>query len=66
MVLMEVNKDGFIIKSNNKTIYIAGDTALTYDMKLIPMFFDLDLAILPIGDNFTMGIEEAIQSFKFY
>ena len=56
---------GFIIKSNNKTIYIAGDTALTYDMKLIPMFFDLDLAILPIGDNFTMGIEEAIQASNF-
>ena len=32
---------GFIIKSNNKTIYIAGDTALTYDMKLIPMFLIL-------------------------
>ena len=34
-------------------------------MKLIPMFFDLDLAILPIGDNFTMGIEEAIQASNF-
>ena len=56
---------GFIIKANNKTIYIAGDTALTYDMKQIPMFFDLDLAVLPIGDNFTMGIEEAVQASNF-
>lgn len=56
---------GFIIKTNKKTIYIAGDTALTHDMKLIPMFFDLDLAILPIGDNFTMGIEEAVQASNF-
>ena len=54
----------FIIKANNKTIYIAGDTALTYDMKQIPMFFDLDLAI-PIVDNFTMGIEEAVHASNF-
>lgn len=51
---------GFVIKTNNKTVYIAGDTALTMDMKLIPKFFKLDLAILPIGDNFTMGVSEAI------
>ncbi|MBT4221801.1 MAG: metal-dependent hydrolase, partial [Cryomorphaceae bacterium] len=46
---------GFIISANNKSIYIAGDTALTYDMKLIPLKYNLDLAVLPIGDNFTMG-----------
>ncbi|MEM6516520.1 MAG: metal-dependent hydrolase [Bacteroidota bacterium] len=51
---------GFVIQADEKTIYIAGDTALTLDMKLIPKFFDLDLAILPIGDNFTMGVEEAL------
>ncbi|WP_299110760.1 metal-dependent hydrolase [uncultured Winogradskyella sp.] len=51
---------GFIIEGEHKTIYIAGDTALTMDMKLIPMQTKLDLAILPIGDNFTMGIEDAI------
>ena len=44
----------------HKTIYIAGDTALTYDMKLIPKQFKLDLAVLPIGDNFTMGIDDAV------
>ena len=56
---------GFIIEGSNKTIYIAGDTALSYDMKLIPLSFNLDLAILPIGDNFTMGIGDAILASDF-
>jgi L-ascorbate metabolism protein UlaG (beta-lactamase superfamily) len=55
---------GFIIESE-KTIYIAGDTALTYDMRLIRKQFDLDLAVLPIGDNFTMGVEDAIQAARY-
>ncbi|GAA4281845.1 metal-dependent hydrolase [Gaetbulibacter aestuarii] len=56
---------GFIIESEHKNIYIAGDTALTYDMKLIPLQTKLDLAILPIGDNFTMGIDDAILASDF-
>ncbi|NNE31841.1 MAG: metal-dependent hydrolase [Winogradskyella sp.] len=56
---------GFIIESEHKNIYIAGDTALTMDMKLIPMQTKLDLAILPIGDNFTMGIDDAIIASDF-
>lgn len=56
---------GFIIESEHKNIYIAGDTALTFDMKLIPMQTKLDLAILPIGDNFTMGINDAILASDF-
>jgi L-ascorbate metabolism protein UlaG (beta-lactamase superfamily) len=56
---------GFIIEGERKNIYIAGDTALTMDMKLIPMFTKLDLAILPIGDNFTMGVDEAIYASDF-
>lgn len=56
---------GFIIEGEHKTIYIAGDTALTMDMKLIPLQTKLDLAILPIGDNFTMGIEDAILASDF-
>ncbi|MCM4162878.1 MULTISPECIES: metal-dependent hydrolase [unclassified Arenibacter] len=56
---------GFILSSEGKQIYIAGDTALTMDMKLIPMSFKLDLAVLPIGDNFTMGIDEAITASNF-
>lgn len=56
---------GFVIKTKHKTIYIAGDTALTYDMKLIKKSFDLDLAVLPIGDNFTMGVDDAIIASDF-
>ncbi len=56
---------GFVLKGADKTIYIAGDTALTMDMKLIPLSFSIDLAILPIGDNFTMGVDDAIIASDF-
>lgn len=56
---------GFVISYNNKSVYVAGDTAVTFDMKLIPMQFKLDLAILPIGDNFTMGVSDAIIASDF-
>ncbi|MDE3743390.1 metal-dependent hydrolase [Maribacter polysaccharolyticus] len=56
---------GFILTTQDKTIYIAGDTALTMDMKLIPLSADLDLAVLPIGDNFTMGINDAVLAADF-
>ncbi len=56
---------GFVIEGEHKNIYIAGDTALTMDMKLIPQRTTLDLAILPIGDNFTMGVEDAIVASDF-
>lgn len=56
---------GFVIESKNKNIYIAGDTSLTFDMKLIPLFTKLDLAILPIGSNFTMDIEQGVVAAEF-
>ena len=56
---------GFVIEGEHKNIYIAGDTALTMDMKLIPLQTKLDLAILPIGDNFTIGVEDAIIASNF-
>ncbi len=59
------NPGGFVIEGEHKNIYIAGDTALTMDMKLIPMRTKLDLAILSIGDNFTMDIEDAIIASDF-
>jgi len=60
------NPAGFVLETSDLKVYIAGDTALTYDMKLIPMVIGkLDLAILPIGDNFTMGIESAIIASDF-
>lgn len=56
---------GFVIEAENKNVYIAGDTALTYDMKLIPMRNPLDLAILPIGSNFTMDVDDASIAAEF-
>lgn len=51
---------GFLLKTENKIVYVAGDTALTQDMKLIPLWGKLDLAVFPIGDNFTMGFTDAV------
>ena len=59
------NPGGFVIEGEHKNIYIAGDTALTMDMKLIPLQTKLDIAILPIGDNFTMGVDDAILASDF-
>lgn len=57
---------GFVIWNDEVSIYFAGDTALTWDMKLIPMICPtLDIAILPIGDNFTMGYEDAVIASDF-
>lgn len=59
------NPGGFVIEGEHKNIYIAGDTALTNDMKLIPLRTKLDLAILPIGSNFTMDVDDAIIASDF-
>jgi len=57
---------GFVIWNEEKSFYFAGDTALTLDMKLIPLTCPtLDFAILPIGDNFTMGYEDAVLAAEF-
>lgn len=57
---------GFVLETEKHTIYIAGDTALTYDMKLIPKVIGKpDLVVLPIGDVFTMGIKSAIKASDF-
>lgn len=50
---------GFVIESNDKTLYYAGDTALTSDMHLLAQRFKIDTALLPIGDNFTMDYKDA-------
>ncbi|MEO5967219.1 MAG: metal-dependent hydrolase [Ferruginibacter sp.] len=55
---------GFILSSDEKNIYYAGDTALTMDMQLIAMQYSIDLCILPVGDNFTMGYEDAVEAAK--
>jgi L-ascorbate metabolism protein UlaG (beta-lactamase superfamily) len=56
---------GIQITLNEKTIYHAGDTGLFYDMKLIGMQTKIDLALLPIGDNFTMGPQDALVAAKW-
>jgi L-ascorbate metabolism protein UlaG (beta-lactamase superfamily) len=56
---------GFVIESAEKNFYYAGDTALTYDMKLIGEYRQLDFAFLPIGDNFTMSVDNALIAADF-
>jgi L-ascorbate metabolism protein UlaG (beta-lactamase superfamily) len=58
------NPAGFVIYSEDKAIYFAGDTALTYDMKLLEDE-NLNWAILPLGDNYTMGADDAIKAAAF-
>lgn len=53
------NAGGFVIETADGTFYVSGDTALTYDMKLLADRYKLDFAVLPIGDNFTMGPDDA-------
>ena len=59
------NPAGFLINYKDQTIYISGDTALTMDMKIIPHQYKVDLAILPIGNNYTMGVRDALTAAKF-
>ncbi len=56
---------GVIIKIWDKTIYHAGDTALTYDMKLLGEYENIDLAFLPIWDNYTMWTKDAVIATGF-
>ncbi|MBI3872007.1 MAG: metal-dependent hydrolase [candidate division Zixibacteria bacterium] len=58
------NPCGFLVTSEGKTLYHAGDTGLFYDMKLIGEMHPIDLALLPIGDNFTMGVQDAIKAVE--
>ncbi|NSL51287.1 metal-dependent hydrolase [Calidifontibacillus erzurumensis] len=51
---------GILFTNEGKTIYHAGDTALFSDMKLIGELNEIDVAFLPIGDNFTMGPDDAL------
>lgn len=51
---------GFLLTIDGKTIYHVGDTGLFSDLKMIGERNDIDLAFVPIGDNFTMGPEDAL------
>lgn len=60
------NPAGFVVQTEDGNFYYSGDTALTLDMRLIAKSgLHLMFAALPIGDHFTMGIEDAIQAADF-
>jgi len=59
------NPGGFVIETRGGNFYYSGDTALTLDMQLIPMTTRLDFAVLCIGDNFTMGVDDALRAAEF-
>lgn len=59
------NPGGFVVKSDETNFYYSGDTALHMDMKLIGEYEKLDFAVLPIGNNFTMGVDDAIIASDF-
>jgi L-ascorbate metabolism protein UlaG (beta-lactamase superfamily) len=56
---------GVVIEMDGKTIYHAGDTGLTYDIRLVGEFFHPDLSFIPIGDRYTMGINSAAKAVEF-
>ena len=56
---------GVIVSVDGKNIYHTGDTGLFYDMKLIGEINSIDFMLLPIGDNFTMGIDDAVMAVDF-
>jgi L-ascorbate metabolism protein UlaG (beta-lactamase superfamily) len=59
------NPVGFVFTTESGNFYYSGDTALTLDMQLIPSWAKLDFAVLPIGDNFTMDVSDAIRAAAF-
>ncbi len=56
---------GVLLTIDGKIIYHTGDTGLFYDMKLIGETNKIDYMLLPIGDNFTMGIDDAVKAVEF-
>ncbi len=59
------NPVGYIFHTDEGDFYFAGDTSLTLDMQLIPRWINTGFAILPIGDNYTMGYEDASVAAEF-
>lgn len=59
------NPLGFVVNSGEETFYYSGDTALTLDMQLIGKQHNLDAAFLCLGDNFTMGVDDALIAAEY-
>lgn len=55
---------GVLLTIDGKTVYHTGDTGLFYDMKLIGEMTPIDYMLVPIGDNFTMGIADAVKAVE--
>ncbi len=55
---------GVIVEMDGKTVYHMGDTGLSSDMGLLPGFFAIDLALVPVGDRFTMGGRSAARAVE--
>jgi len=60
------NPAGYVLELEGKTIYFAGDTSLTLEMKLLAELYNLDYAILPIGGHFTMDVDDALIATKYF
>ncbi|MCD4652745.1 metal-dependent hydrolase, partial [bacterium] len=58
------NPCGFLLTLDGKTIYHAGDTGLSAEMEIIGRMNMIDVAFLPIGDNFTMGVSDAAEAVR--
>ena len=56
---------GFILETGESTFYYSGDTALHLDMKLIPEMNKIDFAFMPVGDRYTMDVEDAVVAANF-
>ncbi|MDE3252805.1 MAG: metal-dependent hydrolase [Bacteroidota bacterium] len=59
------NPMGFLFMTEEGNFYYSGDTALTMDMQLIPRWVKLDFSVMPIGDNFTMDVADAVLAADF-
>ena len=59
------NPAGIVVTLGGKTVYHTGDTGLTLEMQLLAGPPRIDLMLVPIGDNFTMGIEDAVRAVEF-
>jgi len=60
------NPAGFVLEVDGKQIYFAGDTGLTIEMKVLADIYNLDYAILPIGGNYTMDVDDALVATKYF
>jgi len=59
------NPAGFVLERAGKALYFAGDTSLNMDMKILADQYNLDYAILPIGGNYTMDVDDALIATKY-